>query len=85
MSGSSKPISKQDSENTLRYSFNDSDKSITTSSFVTAKVGHKITRTDISATTEDYSYFDGSNLLYTIRIVYTSSTKETLSSVERIA
>lgn len=85
MSVSAKPISKQDSENALRYSFNDTDKSLTTSSFVTAKVGHKITRVDIDAVTEEFSYYDNANLLYTIRIVYTTSSKEILSSVERIA
>ena len=53
MSQTSKPMSDRDFQQTLRASFNDSDKSLTTSSFITAKVGHKITRSDVNATTED--------------------------------
>lgn len=47
-----------DANQTLQHSFNDSDKSLTTSSFITAKIGHKITRTIVDATTEDYRYLD---------------------------
>lgn len=77
--------SKLDFEQILKNSANDADKTIAVSGFVNSKVGNKITRTAINATTDDYSYFEGSNLLYTIRIVFSSSAKDELSSVERIA
>lgn len=80
-----KPLAKIDGQQVLKEIFNNGDHSITTSSFISSKVGNRITRTAISATTDDYSYFDGVNLLYTIRIVYSSSTKEEISSVERTA
>lgn len=85
MNQTNKKISSTDYENALRYSFNDSDKSISTSSFVTAKIGHKIVRTDIDLVTEQFSYFDNSTLLYTIQIIYTDATQDKIASVERIA
>jgi len=79
----SKPITDMSSENTLRGAFNDSDQSLTTSTFVTAKVGHKITRTVISAVIDDYSYLDGAVLLYTLRITYSNPAHDDVDSVER--
>lgn len=70
-------------ENVLRNVHNPADGTIGVNGFIVGKVGHKITRTDIDAVTEDYSFFDGSNLLYTIRVIYSDSTRATLSSVER--
>lgn len=85
MSQSQKKISSTDYENAIRYAFNDTDKSVSTSSFVTGKIGHKIIRTDIDSITEDFSYYDNSNLLYTIRIIYTDASQEKIVSVERTA
>lgn len=80
-----KPMSRMDGQQVLKEIFNQTDHSITTSSFISSKVGNKIERTAVSASVDDYSYFDGANLLYTLRVTYSSSTKEEVNSVERIA
>ena len=80
---SNKEASQQSADNTLRYAFNDADKSLTTSTFVTAKVGHKIMRNVISPTVDDFESYDGSSLLFTIRVTYTNSTHDDIVSVER--
>lgn len=85
MSNTTKSKSDLDGNQTLKGAFNDSDASFTVGSFVTAKVGHKIVRSVVSATTDDYSYYDGVTLLYTIRVIYATSAKEELNSAERIA
>lgn len=85
----SKPMSLNDADQGIRYAFNRSDASLTTSGFVTAKVGHKITlaisTTNVTDDTETYSFYDGANLLYTLRIIYTDGTRETMIEAERIA
>ena len=80
-----KDRTKLDSAQTQEFAFNDSDKSLTTSTFISSKVGNKIERATVSASVDDYSYFDGTNLLYTLRVTYTSSAKDEVNSVERIA
>jgi hypothetical protein len=85
MAETTKPLSERDYAQTLRGSFNDADKSFTVNAFVAAKVGHRITRTNYLTTGDDFSFFDGSNLLYTIRVNYTDSSKSVLDYVERIA
>lgn len=84
-----KKSSKKDGMQTLQMAFNDSDASITTSGFLTGKVGHKITleiiTTNVADDTEVYSFFDETNLLYEIKLVYTGASKSQLISAERIA
>jgi hypothetical protein len=80
-----KPMTKIDGQQVLKEVFNPGDHSITVAGFITSKVGVKITRTSVSSTVDDYSYFDGANLLYTIRIVYSSTSKTEINSVERTA
>lgn len=81
----SKPEAALGANNVLAAAYNAADKSITTSSFLVGRVGHKITKTDFDSVTEDYSYYDGVTLLYTIRVVYATSAKEAFVSAERIA
>ena len=83
MSTTSKTTSLLNGDNILRSAFNEEDKSLTTASFVSAKLGHKITRSIISATVDDFEYYDATTLLYTIRVTYTDSTHSDLVSVER--
>ena len=83
MSNTTKPISTEDSNNVLRYAFNDSDRTIAVGGFVATKVGHKVTRTVISALIDDYSFFDSSTLLYTIRVTYNNSSHDEINQVER--
>lgn len=80
-----KPLAKIDGQQVLKEVFNNGDHSITVAGFISSKVGARITRTAVNSTTDDYSYFDGVNLLYTIRVVYSTTSKDELSSVERIA
>ncbi len=74
-----------DSDQVLENVYNDSDKTISTSAFITSKLGNKIVRTLASATVETYAFYDGSNLLYTLTVTYTDSTLGTISQVERTA
>lgn len=85
MAETTKPLSDRDYAQTLRGSFNDVDKTISVNGFIVGKVGHKILRTDYLTTGDDFSFYDGANLLYTIRVNYTTSSKAILDSVERIA
>lgn len=81
----SKELAKLDYDQVIRATYNPDDKSVTTSSFVDAKVGHKILRNAIDSVTDEYSYYDDTTLLKTIRIVYTSAAHTDIVSVERIA
>jgi hypothetical protein len=85
MSESRKQMSERDANQVLKLAFNDVDKSLTTAGFVVGKLGHKIEKINVSATIEDYNYYDDAELLYTVRVTYTDSSKSDLSSVERIA
>lgn len=90
MSQSSKELSERDYQQVLRASFCDTDKSLTTSGFVTSKVGNKITQTITTTTVANdtllFSYFsDQTTLLYTLKIIFTDATQTTMISTERIA
>lgn len=89
MADTTKPMSKQDANQTLQYAFNDNTKTLAVSGFISAKVGHKITltisTTNVSNDTETYEYFDGSTSLMQLKIIYATGTRETMLSVERIA
>lgn len=85
MSETSKRLSEKDYQQALQGSYNDVDKTLSVNGFIVGKVGHRITRSDYLTVGDDYSFYDGSTLLYTIRVIYTTPSKSTLSSVERIA
>lgn len=85
MAQTSKRTPDLSSENVLRDIYNDSDKSITTSSFISAKVGHKIVRNVISSTIDDFEHYDSSTLLFTLRVTYTNAAHDDIVSVERTA
>ncbi len=79
-----KPISQEDFENTLRYSYNSQEGSLSVNGFLVGKVGRKV---DVSttSTTDTFSFSENGNLLYTILLTYTDSTKNQLLSAERTA
>jgi hypothetical protein len=83
MANTTKPFSERDGQQTLQASFNDVNSTLEVDGFIVGRVGRRITRTLVNPTTEDYSFFDNTDLLYTIRIVYTDSTRSDLVSVER--
>lgn len=87
-----KPLSYRDANQTLQGAFNDVDKSLTSAGFLVGKIGHKVTRTDTSGgfltgsqTGDDYTFYDSSLLLYTLRIIFTDSSKTIIVSAERVA
>ena len=86
---SEKKASHQSADNTLRESFNDIDKTLSVNGFLVGKVGHKITltiqTTTVANDTESYSFLDTGVLLYTLTIIYTDGTRNTLLSAERTA
>lgn len=84
MGTTSKKETAYNTGNVLSSVYNPTDKSLTTATFLTAKVGYKIEKTNVDAVTEDFSYYDESTLLYTIRITYTDASKGDLLRAERI-
>lgn len=89
MSNTLKPVTQFDYQQTLKRSFNDVDHSMTSSGFLVGKVGRKVTQlistTTVSNDTVDFSYYEDGVLLYTLRIIYTDGSQNTLLSAERIA
>lgn len=89
MANTSKQMSKLDSEQTLKGAFNEVDKSFTTNGFLVGKVGHKvelaISTTSIVNDTETYTFIDSGTQLYQIQVIYTSGSRETMLSAERIS
>lgn len=80
-----KSIDVNDASQVLGYSFNRVDNSLSTSSFLVGKVGRKIEVNYVDSVTEEYSYYEGTDLLYTLQLVYTDSSKDNLASAERTA
>lgn len=89
MANTSKQMSKLDSEQTLKGAFNEVDKSFTTNGFLVGKVGHKveliISTTNVANDTETYTFSDSGTQLYQIQVIYTSTSRETILSAERIS
>jgi hypothetical protein len=87
MGKTTKKSTRKDGMQTLQMAFNDTDASITTNGFLVGKVGHKVTlevaTTSSSNDTEVYTFLDGEQLLYKLKLVYTDSTKTQLVSAER--
>lgn len=53
-----KKTSELDMNQAIKSAFNDVDKSLTTSGFLDAKVGHRITTTAVTTAIDDVRYFD---------------------------
>jgi hypothetical protein len=89
MANTTKGLSERDANQTLQASFNEVDHSLTTSGFLTGKVGHKVTLTISTTTvlndTQVYNFFDGLVSLYSLRLIFTDSSYATLISAERIS
>lgn len=82
MSETTKRLSEYDQTQIMQKIYNP-DGTIAVGSFLAGKVGHKVERDPISATIDDYSFYDGSTLLYTIRITYNNSNHDEINSAER--
>lgn len=89
MSKTTKRSTRKDGMQTLQMAYNDVDASLTTNGFLVGKVGHKVTldiqTTSVTNDTELYSFFDNTELLYQIKLIYTDETKALLISAERVA
>lgn len=83
MSETTKRLSEYDQTQILQKVYNKEEGTLAIGSFVAGKVGHKIERDIISATVDDFSYYDGASLLYTIRVTYNNSSHDEVDSVER--
>lgn len=86
-----KATTRLGSDQVLQRSYNEQDSSLITSTFVASKIGNNIQRVntaaedlDGSAAGDDFSYYDGDTLLYTLRVLYADVDKETLTSVTRV-
>lgn len=85
MSDTTKRLSERDYPQVLQSAYNDVDATISTTGFLTGKVGHKIQVTYPDATSELYTFLDNNVSLYSILVTYTDSTKESLSTAERVS
>jgi len=80
-------ITKLNSSQVLRGSYDETDGAlnvVSTNSFVPTRFD-TIVKMNTSATVEDYLYSFESNLVATVRIIYTDATKSDFISVQRIA
>jgi hypothetical protein len=82
MAITNKKLSDRDAAQTNQLSFNDVNATMGVDGFIVGLKGRKITRTD-GGTFEEYSFYEGATLLYTIKITYTDITKSNLLEVER--
>lgn len=85
MSNTSKPFTDYDHQQILQKAYNPADGTLATGSFLAGALNNNVQVAYPSATTETYSFYEASTLLYTLTVVYTDSTKANLSSVTRTA
>ena len=85
MSDSTKVPSEFDQVQILQRVYNKEEKTLAVGSFISGKVGHKVVRSIVSATVDDFSYYDGATLLYTIRITYDNASHDNVNQAERTA
>lgn len=86
-----KSIDVNDGSQILGYAFNVVDNSLTTGSFLVGKIGRQVTRADtamgnlgMSAAGDDFAFFEGATLLYTLRILYADTDKTVFTSATRV-
>lgn len=75
--------SEYDQTQIIQKVYNPEEGTLAVGSFIAGKLGNKITRTALSATLDEYSYFDGSVLLYTIHVTYDNANHDNVNQVER--
>ena len=87
MSDTRKPFSDFDQTQILQKVYNPSEGVLAVGSFLTAQVGNSVQWNSLSSSSEAYSFYEnnGANLLYTLTIIYTDSTKNQIQSVTRTA
>jgi hypothetical protein len=85
MADSNKPFTDYDHQQIFQKAYNPADATIAVGSFVGAELGNNVQAAYPNATTETYSYYEGTRFLYTLTVIYTDSTKANLLSVTRTA
>lgn len=89
MANTTKGLANIEGNQALQGAINLEDFSLTTSGFLTGKVGRKvemaISTTNVANDTETYSFSEDGNALYSLRIIYTTGTRDVLLSAERIS
>lgn len=89
MANTTKGLAKIDAEQALKGAINLEDFSLTTSGFLTGKVGRKvdctISTTTIPNDTETYAFSENGSPLYSLKIIYTTGDRDVLLSAERIS
>jgi hypothetical protein len=94
MADTTKKFSYRDADQTLQASFNDVDSTLTVNGFLVSKVGRRvdlsITTTNVIGDTENYAFSETQpnatlSPLYTLTIVYTDATRQTLLYAVRSA
>lgn len=83
MAETTKRLSEYDQQQIMQKIYNP-DGSIAVGSFLAGKIGHKVERSIVSPTVDDYEFYDGANLLYTIRVTYNNSDHDEIDEAERI-
>jgi hypothetical protein len=89
MSLTQKPNAQVNQGNAIVQSFNNVDKSLSTSGFLIAKSGRKITQTisttNVSNDTLLFDHLEDGVSLYVLKVIYTDGTRTELLSAERIS
>lgn len=85
MADTTKRLSQYDQDQLIKKVYNPEEATLAVGSFVGGKVGHRIQCIQVSGTVEQFEYYDGTTLLYTLEVEYTSSDHSVLVRVERIS
>lgn len=89
MANTLKESAPVNTNNVMAATYNSVDKSLSTSGFVVAKVGRKITQTiattSLANDTLLFDHLENGVSLYVLKVVYLESNRTTLLSVERIS
>lgn len=84
-----KKLSDQDGDQTLRSAYNAVDATFSTNGFLVGQVGNTvvvtITTTNLANDSEVYTFSDIAHQLYQLKLVYTDGTRTTLMSATRIS
>lgn len=84
MPRTNKLMSQQDQDQVIKGASVDELQSLSTTGFIQAKVGHRITFSAVGAV-ETINYFNGLTLLLTVTNTYSDATRTVLLSTERTA
>lgn len=81
-----KKMTDKDANQVLTSAYNNVDATISVNGFVNAQLNNSVQRTPISATIDNWSYYDGptGTLLYVLQVVYDDSAHDNVNSVTRI-